>query len=110
MDVVEDLGELQHPPPNLMVKLDGQTARVALRDRRFHPARKEAWSFYRIISDVRLCWELEEPKGPRGPVRPVRMNPTHQPQSLNGKCETAVSILLATTTINTTTVNLIPEP
>ena len=26
--------------------------------------RKEAWSFYRTISGVRLCWELEEPEGP----------------------------------------------
>ena len=26
--------------------------------------RKEAWSVYRIISGVRLCWELKEPKGP----------------------------------------------
>ena len=28
--------------------------------------RKEAWSFYRTISGVRLCWELEEPQGPKG--------------------------------------------
>ena len=28
--------------------------------------RKEAWSFYRTISGARLCWELEEPKGPTG--------------------------------------------
>ena len=27
---------------------------------------KEAWSFYRTISGVHLCWELEEPKGPKG--------------------------------------------
>jgi len=27
--------------------------------------RKEAWPFYRTISDVRLCWELEEPNGPK---------------------------------------------
>ena len=27
--------------------------------------RKEAWSFYRTISGVRLCWELKEPKGPK---------------------------------------------
>eukprot|EP00290_Baffinella_frigidus_P009428 CAMPEP_0180138880 /NCGR_PEP_ID=MMETSP0986-20121125/13179_1 /TAXON_ID=697907 /ORGANISM="non described non described, Strain CCMP2293" /LENGTH=98 /DNA_ID=CAMNT_0022080833 /DNA_START=132 /DNA_END=428 /DNA_ORIENTATION=+ len=26
--------------------------------------RKEAWPFCRITSGVRLCWELEEPKGP----------------------------------------------
>ena len=28
--------------------------------------RKEAWLFYRTISGVRLCWELEEPNGPKG--------------------------------------------
>jgi len=28
--------------------------------------RKEAWPFYRTTSGVRLCWELEEPKGPKG--------------------------------------------
>ena len=30
--------------------------------------RKEACSFYRTISGVRLCWELEEPKGRKGPA------------------------------------------
>ena len=28
--------------------------------------RKEAQPFYRTSSGVRLWWELEEPKGPRG--------------------------------------------
>ena len=28
--------------------------------------RKEAWPFYRTISGVGLCWDLEEPKGPKG--------------------------------------------
>ena len=28
--------------------------------------RKKAWPFYRTISGVRLCWELEEAKGPKG--------------------------------------------
>jgi len=28
--------------------------------------RMEAWSFCRTISGVRLYWELEEPKGPKG--------------------------------------------
>ena len=28
--------------------------------------RKEAWPFYRTISGVRLCWELEDSKGPKG--------------------------------------------
>ena len=28
--------------------------------------RKEAWPFYRTILGVRLRWELEEPKGPKG--------------------------------------------
>ena len=32
-------------------------------------AGKEAWLFYRTSSGVRLCWELEEPKGPKGPVQ-----------------------------------------
>jgi hypothetical protein len=27
--------------------------------------RKEAWSFYKTSSGVRLCWELEEPKEPK---------------------------------------------
>ena len=27
--------------------------------------RKEAWPLYRTSSGVRLCWELEEPKGPK---------------------------------------------
>ena len=27
--------------------------------------RKEAWPFYKTISGVRLCWVLEEPKGPK---------------------------------------------
>ena len=29
--------------------------------------RKEAWYFYRTIPRVRLCWELEEPNGPKTP-------------------------------------------
>ena len=28
--------------------------------------RKEAWPFYITSSGLRLCWELEEPKGPKG--------------------------------------------
>ena len=31
--------------------------------------RKEAWPFHRTISGVRLCWELEEPKGPKEQLR-----------------------------------------
>ena len=30
--------------------------------------RKDACPFYRTSSGVRLCWEIEEPKGPKGPV------------------------------------------
>ena len=37
--------------------------------------RKEAWPFYRTISGVRICWELEEPKGPRGRSKPQTPNP-----------------------------------
>ena len=32
--------------------------------------RKEAWPFYIISSGIRLCWALEEPKGPKGPCTP----------------------------------------
>ena len=28
--------------------------------------RNEAWPFYRTSSGVRICWVLEEPKGPKG--------------------------------------------
>ena len=28
--------------------------------------RKQAWPFYRTIFGVRICWELEEAKGPKG--------------------------------------------
>ena len=28
--------------------------------------RKEAWPFYRTSSGVCLCWDLEEPEGPKG--------------------------------------------
>ena len=31
-----------------------------------HVIRKEAWTFYRTSSEVRLYWELKEPKGPKG--------------------------------------------
>ena len=54
---------------------------------------KEAWSFYRTISGVRLCWELEKPEGSKG----VRLNdleggPTQRAggvlaySSQNGEC------------------------
>jgi len=33
--------------------------------------RKEAWSFYRTISGVRLYWVLEEPEGPKGQLTVV---------------------------------------
>ena len=33
---------------------------------------KEAWAFFRTSSGVRLCWELEEPNGPKGRPRPPR--------------------------------------
>ena len=32
----------------------------------FDVIRNDAWPFYRTISGVCLCWELEEPKGPQG--------------------------------------------
>ena len=41
--------------------------------------KNEAWSFYRTISGVRLCWELEEPYGPKGRA-------THSEVVLRGRC------------------------
>ena len=35
----------------------------------YHVIRKEAGLFCRTSSSVRLCWELEEPKGPKGSLR-----------------------------------------
>jgi hypothetical protein len=35
--------------------------------------RKEAWPFYRTISGVHLCWELEELKGPKCTISGVRL-------------------------------------
>jgi hypothetical protein len=35
--------------------------------------RTEAWPFYRTISGVLLCWELEEPKGPKGSRRTLSL-------------------------------------
>ena len=43
--------------------------------------RKEAWPFYRTSSGVRLCCELEEPKGPKG----VRLKLTCSKSAAGGK-------------------------
>ena len=40
--------------------------RVSCRKPQLDVIRKEAWPFYRTSSGVRLCWELENPKGPKG--------------------------------------------
>jgi len=49
--------------------------------------RKEAWPFYRTSSGVRLCWELEEPKGPKGQREPERGRKARRDAaSLWGKC------------------------
>ena len=42
--------------------------------------RKEAWSFYRTISGVRLGWELEEPEEPTGLARtaPSMLGPSRK--------------------------------
>ena len=37
--------------------------------------RKEAWLFCRTTSVVRLCWELEERKGPKGSELGFRARP-----------------------------------
>ena len=41
--------------------------------------RKEAWSFYRTISGVRLWWELEEPEGPKGHDRDQKIKEESRP-------------------------------
>ena len=38
---------------------------------------KEACSFYRTSSGVRLCWELEEPKGPKKDLKDVDFKSGH---------------------------------
>ena len=55
-----------------------------------HVIRKESWSFFRTIFGVRLCWELEEPKGPNGrgwagAARP-EAGRSYRAASLIGKC------------------------
>ena len=47
--------------------------------------RKEAWSFYRKSSGVRLCWELEEPKGPKGCVWVEQLTLTKRDEKGLGK-------------------------
>ena len=39
--------------------------RTPKQDKVLDVIRKQAWPFYRTISGVRLCWELEEPEGPK---------------------------------------------
>jgi len=43
--------------------------------------RKKAWSFYRTISSVLLCWELEELKGPKGPKEPKGPHSVSAPET-----------------------------
>ena len=45
------------------VSLGGVGRNQNLKDLKDQVIRKEAWPFYRTSSGVRLCWELEEPKG-----------------------------------------------
>ena len=52
-----------HSPPPLRQGVSQLTGAGYARHRMI---RKEAWSFYRTISVVRICGELEEPKGPQG--------------------------------------------
>jgi len=41
--------------------------------------RKEAWPFNRTSSGVRLCWELEESNGPKGPKDTRLISPFFRP-------------------------------
>ena len=55
--LIRDQSPLQDPPRTLGIILcTGGPGMI----------RKEAWPFYRTISGVRLCWELEKPQGPKG--------------------------------------------
>ena len=55
--------------------------------------RKEAWTFYRTISGIRLCWVLEEPKGPKGLLVPVRvLEPAAHPGRVEQVPEGAVGL------------------
>ena len=63
---LKDLTDLEpnsQPVENTL--LDGFAAMLCSRG--LDVIRKEAWSFYKNISGVRLCWELVEPKGPKWP-------------------------------------------
>jgi len=40
--------------------------------------RKEAWPWCRTILGVRLCWELGEPKGPKGNTKTTASHPQRQ--------------------------------
>ena len=42
--------------------------------------RKEAWPCYRTISGVRLCWELEEPKGTKAGGELSKLGRRQQPK------------------------------
>ena len=55
---------------NLIKNVPPNVSRIPATYERGTPVewRKEAWSFYRTISGVRLCSELEKPKGPKGPM------------------------------------------
>ena len=45
---------------------------------------KEAWLCCRTCSGVRLCWELEEPQGPRYPIENHHLAASREPSALEG--------------------------
>ena len=50
----------------LVVALDAVSVAILCTRGGLNVVRKEAWLFCRGTSGVRLCWELEEPEGPKG--------------------------------------------
>ena len=63
-----ELEEPEGPGGTGLWRTSGATGRRGARCSTGGPdvIRKEAWSFYKIISGARLCWELEEPRRPEG--------------------------------------------
>jgi len=73
---------VRHEPPG-----PNSYARLRIpgcRDTLYDVIRKEAWSFYKTIFDVRLCWELEEPEGPK-------KRPTCTPDCQLGRLRSEIS-------------------
>ena len=72
----QQVGQTSHPPlvhcsPGWFTLSPDEPSRWRFRQRSggtlTDVIQREAWPFYNTSSGVRLCWELEEAKGPEGP-------------------------------------------